>query len=153
MNVAAEQVEWFQIKPGLVVESLRVAHCAAATSDDEAIQSWCRLKFHPTDVEETTGPSSAPELGKARPCAPCNVCLLRLMAATDAGKDRDEPAQSSEDSRLAVVLRKAQWLLDDAAYYLPQGRCGSEERELLAKTLDQLAVLVREGSTNVAVER
>ncbi len=53
-----------------------------------------------------------------------------------------------------MILRKAQWLLDDAAYYLPQGRCSTEDREVLAKTLDQLASLVREqGAHGLVIEQ
>ena len=144
MEAMAEQAQWFQIRPGIVVESLRVAHCAAPTCEDDEIQSWCRLKFRPADVEETTSPSGSPDTGKARPCAPCSACLLRLAAATDPVNSDVQPVVSAEDSKLAVVLRKAQWLLDDAAYYLPQGRCSAEDRDLLATTLDQLAALVRE---------
>ncbi len=50
----------------------------------------------------------------------------------------------SGTSTLAVLLRKAQWLLDDAAHYLPEGQYSAEDRELLATTLDELAALIRE---------
>lgn len=154
MDASTEEATWFQFKPGIVVDSLRVAHCAAPTSEDGEIQSWCRLKFHPTDIEEAADPTSPSDPGKAPACAPCSACLLRLAAATDEAKDAGQPAAAcSDDSKLAVMLRKTQWLLDDAAYYLPQGRCSAEDREMLAKTLDQLAALVREqGAQHLVIE-
>ncbi|MEV0054322.1 hypothetical protein AB0H34_27920 [Saccharopolyspora shandongensis] len=145
MDASTEEAKWFQFKPGIVVDSLRVAHCAAPTSEDDAIHSWCRLRFHPADIEEVADPTNPPDSETAPACPPCSACLLRLAAATDNAKDNRQPAATcSEGGKLAVVLRKAQWLLDDAAYYLPQGRCSAEDREMLAKTLDQLAALVRE---------
>jgi hypothetical protein len=59
-------------------------------------------------------------------------------------RDGPGPVSVQDDGSLATLLRKAQWLLDDAAFYLPEGRCSSEECELLAKTLEELAALVRE---------
>lgn len=155
VDAPTEHAKWFQFKPGVVVDSLRVAHCATSTSENGEVQSWCRLKFHPADIEEAAAPSSPPDSGKAPACAPCSACLLKLAAATDNAKDSRQPATTCpEDSKLAVMLRKAQWLLDDAAYYLPQGRCSAEDREMLAKTLDQLAALVREqGAQNLAIEQ
>lgn len=150
MDAPAQEATWFQLKPGIVLDSLRVAHCAAPTSENGTIQSWCRLKFHPADIEEATDPSSPPDSGKAPACAPCSACLLRLTAATDDAADRRRlPAARPEDSKLAVILRKAQWLLDDAAHYLPQGRCTADDRELLADTLDELAALIREGARDL----
>ncbi|GAA0514066.1 hypothetical protein GCM10011581_36880 [Saccharopolyspora subtropica] len=152
MDASTEQIKWFQFKPGVVVDSLRVAHCAAPTSEDGEVQAWCGLKFHPSDIEEAADPTSPPDSGKAPACAPCSACLLRLAAATD--ETRQPASTSPEDGKLAVVLRKAQWLLDDAAYYLPQGRCSTEDREMLAKTLDQLAALIREqGTQNLVIEQ
>ncbi|MER7010335.1 hypothetical protein ABT324_02750 [Saccharopolyspora sp. NPDC000359] len=145
MDAPTQEAKWFQFKPGVVVDSLRVAHCAASTSDDVEIQSWCRLKFHPSDIEEAADPTSPLDSGKAPACAPCSACLLKLAAATDQATNQPA-ATCPDDSKLAVMLRKAQWLLDDAAYYLPQGRCSTEDREMLANTLDQLAALVREQS-------
>lgn len=49
-----------------------------------------------------------------------------------------------DDGSLAALLRRTQWLLDDVAFDLPAGRCSSEDCELLAKTLDDLAALLRE---------
>lgn len=151
MDSSTEQATWFQLKPGVVVDSLRIAHCAAPTCEDGEVQSWCRLKFHPSDIEGAADPTSPPDSGEAPACAPCSACLLRLAAATDS---RQPATTHPEDGKLAVVLRKAQWLLDDAAYYLPQGRCSAEDREMLAKTLDQLAALVREqGVPNLVIEQ
>ncbi|SFT09586.1 hypothetical protein [Saccharopolyspora flava] len=70
---------------------------------------------------------------------------MRLTAATQISREPGEPnSPAPEDSKLAVLLRKAQWLLDDAAYYLPQGTYDQRERDALASTLDQLAGLIRE---------
>ncbi|MEB3370501.1 hypothetical protein [Saccharopolyspora mangrovi] len=145
MNASADQAIWFQYRPGVVVESLRVAHCAAPTSTNTAVQSWCRLKFDPANLELAAGPGEPVTVEKAPACAPCAACLLRLTAATDTGTvPTAHDSEASDDSKLAVVLRKAQWLLDDAAHYLPQGTYDQRERDALAATLDQLAGLIRE---------
>lgn len=150
MDASAEQVTWFQYRPGSVVESLRVAHCTTPNSTDHEVQSWCRLKFHPADIEQAANPGDPPGPGKAPACPPCSACMLRLTAAVDSAAESAAPVvegtgdNPSDDSKLAVILRKAQWLLDDAAYYLPQGQCTHQEREILAATLDQLATLIRE---------
>ena len=155
VDTSTQQATWFQCKPGIVVESLRVTHCAAPNSENHEIQSWCRLKFRTADIEEAADPSSPPDSGKAPACAPCSACLLRLAAATDEAKDNSQPAAPfSNNSKLAVILRKAQWLLDDAAHYLTQGRCSAEDREVLAETLDQLAALVRDqGEQDLVIEQ
>jgi hypothetical protein len=150
MDASAEHVTWFQYRPGSVVESLRTAHCTTQDSTDDEIQSWCQLKFHPADIERAASPGDPPGPGKAPACAPCSACMLRLTGAVDSAAEPPVPVvegagdNPSDDSKLAVILRKAQWLLDDAAYYLPQGRCSHQEREILAATLDQLAHLIRE---------
>ncbi|MGH4014628.1 MAG: hypothetical protein ACRDSL_12030 [Pseudonocardiaceae bacterium] len=46
-------------------------------------------------------------------------------------------------SQLAVLLRQAQWALDDAAHDFPAGRVSAQRREELAVTLEGLAVVVR----------
>ncbi len=74
-------MEWFQYKPGIVVDSLRVAHQAAPTSVADLVQAWCRQKFHPGQIEETSAPNEAPEPGKPTPGVPCFVCLLGSTAA------------------------------------------------------------------------
>lgn len=145
MNASAEQAVWFQYRPGVVVESLRVAHCAAPTSTNTEVQSWCRLKFDPANLELAAGPGEPATSERAPACAPCAACLLRLTSATNTGTETPErSAEAPDDSKLAVVLRKAQWLLDDAAHYLPKGRYDQRERDALAATLDQLAGLIRE---------
>lgn len=45
--------------------------------------------------------------------------------------------------QLAVLARRAQWLLDDAAHDLPAGRCTDAEREALAAVLVELAAALR----------
>lgn len=47
------------------------------------------------------------------------------------------------DSQLAVLLRQAQWALDEAAYDFPAGRGTPQRRAELAATLEGLAVIVR----------
>lgn len=48
----------------------------------------------------------------------------------------------SEDARLAVVLRTAQWELDEVAFALPRGEVTQEQRARLARTLATLAGLL-----------
>ena len=47
------------------------------------------------------------------------------------------------DSQLAVLLRQAQWALDEAAHDLPAGRVSAQRRDELAGRLEALAVLLR----------
>ena len=145
VNASAEQAVWFQYRPGVVVESLRVAHCAAPTSTKTVVEAWCQQKFDPANLELAASPGEPVTFEQAPACAPCAACLMRLTAATQISSEPGEPNSAAlEYSKLAVVLRKAQWLLDDAAYYLSQGTYDQREREALASTLDQLAGLVRE---------
>lgn len=137
-------MQWFQYRPGVVVESQRVAHRMVEVGDVE-LTSWCQRKFHLKDVEETCEPNKAPESGEAAPGAPCVPCLLRVMAATETPQTIAQRPEPDIDTRtLAGMLRKAQWMLDDAAHYLPEGRCSAEECGLLAKTLEQLSALIRQ---------
>ncbi|MGW5642198.1 hypothetical protein ACWEV3_10930 [Saccharopolyspora sp. NPDC003752] len=48
----------------------------------------------------------------------------------------------SENTRLAVVLRTAQWELDEVAFALPRGEVTHEQRAHLAETLAALARLL-----------
>lgn len=58
-----------------------------------------------------------------------------------------------ERAALAVFLRKAQWLLDDAAHQVPGNRYSPEQAAELAEALEELASLVRETLFNpVATE-
>jgi hypothetical protein len=50
---------------------------------------------------------------------------------------------SRRDTQLAVLLRRAQWMLDDAAHDLPAGRCTDDDREMLASVLDELTAALR----------
>lgn len=59
--------------------------------------------------------------------------------------------QVHDDGALATILCRAQRLLDDTAFHLPEGRCSSEDCELLAKALDQLATLLREHAVRCVV--
>lgn len=83
--------------------------------------------------------------------SPCAACVLRFEASRDAARHGRDPVPVHDDGSLATILRKAQWLLDDAAFYLPEGRCTSEDCELLARTLDQLAALLRERAARSVV--
>lgn len=47
------------------------------------------------------------------------------------------------DLQLAVLLRQAQWALDDAAHELPAGRATVGRRVELAGTLEALALVLR----------
>lgn len=47
------------------------------------------------------------------------------------------------DSQLAVLLRQAQWALDDAAHEFPAGRATAGRRVELAGRLEALAVVLR----------
>lgn len=53
-----------------------------------------------------------------------------------------------EKAALAVFLRKAQWLLDDAAHQVPGNRYSSVQAAELAEALEELACLVRETIIN-----
>jgi hypothetical protein len=48
----------------------------------------------------------------------------------------------TDNARLAVVLRTAQWELDDVAFALPRGEVTDEQRARLAQTLATLADLL-----------
>lgn len=135
-------MQWFQDGPGVVRESLRVAHCVESIDSDGTVRSWCRRTFQPTQIEQVADPTIAAQ--GAFDVPPCAVCVLRFEAVAAAAQDGRDVVPVHDDGALATLLRKAQWLLDDAAFYLPEGRCNSEDCELLAKTLDQLAALLRE---------
>lgn len=47
------------------------------------------------------------------------------------------------DSQLAVLLRQAQWALDEAARDFPAGRVTPQRRSELSGTLEALAAIVR----------
>ena len=49
---------------------------------------------------------------------------------------------TSDKARLAVLLRRAQWELDDVAHTLPAGRCAPEDRVRLAELLVELAAVL-----------
>lgn len=48
------------------------------------------------------------------------------------------------DAQLAVLLRKAQWMLDDAAHDVGGDRLSSRDRDQLAAALDELAGALRD---------
>lgn len=53
---------------------------------------------------------------------------------------------SGPDTQLAVLLRKAEWMLDDAAHALGDGRLSSSDRDALAQALGELAGALRDHS-------
>lgn len=53
---------------------------------------------------------------------------------------------------LAVLLRQAQWLLDDAARDVPAGRLTAERGEELASILDDLAAVMRRHNGRVVID-
>lgn len=71
-------------------------------------------------------------------------CPLPLSSADSAG-------MSSRNGALAVLLRRAQWALDEAAHDLPAGRCTVEDREALAVLLEELAAALRREETMPSV--
>lgn len=54
------------------------------------------------------------------------------------------------DTQLAVLLRQAQWALDDAAHDVPAGRVSTQCRMELARTLEALAVVLRSSAPDGA---
>jgi len=57
---------------------------------------------------------------------------------------------SSRDTALAVLLRKAEWMLDEAAFEVGGGRYSDQQRRELATALNELSAALRE-STDEAV--
>ena len=57
---------------------------------------------------------------------------------------------SSRATALAVLLRKAEWMLDEAAFEVGGGRYSDQQRRELATALDELSAALRE-STDEAV--
>lgn len=165
-------MQWFQHQPGLVDESARVTHCTAEAVLDGSLESLCHRKFLRNQVEVTAEPGTAPSEEQS-PLAPCVPCLLRAISATQPGgllpieppvdqpaelelpaepssatrdtvtSKRGDPGHRQEKTVLAVSLRKAQWLLDDAAHEIPTGRYSSSDATELATTLEELAQLLR----------
>jgi hypothetical protein len=56
---------------------------------------------------------------------------------------------SSRDTALAVLLRKAEWTLDEAVFEVGGGRYSDQQRRGLATALDELSAALRE-STDAA---
>ena len=51
---------------------------------------------------------------------------------------------SSRDTALAVLLRKAEWMLGEAAFEVGCGRYRDQQRRELATALDELSAALRE---------
>lgn len=58
---------------------------------------------------------------------------------------------NSVDSRLGILLRQTQWLLDDAAHDIPAGRYHPSKRDELAIVLEHVAGLIR-ATTSIIIE-
>ena len=77
--------------------------------------------------------------------------IPQLPEAAPALSEGAAPRQ--QRAALAVFLRKAQWLLDDAAHQVPGHRYSLEQAAELAEALEELASRVRETILNpVATE-
>jgi hypothetical protein len=59
-------------------------------------------------------------------------------------------AVSSQDTALAVLLRKAEWMLDEAAFEVGGGRYSDQQRRELATALDELSAALREPTDEAA---
>ncbi len=57
---------------------------------------------------------------------------------------------SSRDTALAVLLRKAEWLLDEAAFEVGGGRYSDQQRRELATALDELSAALQESIDEAA---
>ncbi|GAA3352131.1 hypothetical protein [Saccharopolyspora gregorii] len=137
---------YFQYRQGVVSQSHRVAHCAFGefSEADSAWFSWCRREFPSSLIEITAKPGEPPGSGQAQPCSPCVQCLLLLTAAVEVQEDTSPPVRGLAEKSVAVIMRKAQWMLDDAAVQVSKGACGSAEYAELATTLGDLARLMQD---------
>lgn len=166
-------MQWFQYQPELVDRRPSVAHCTAEDPDDLQLESLCYQVFSRHQVVLTPEPGGQSSTANPLPGAPCVICLLRTITAAEPGAgfaveaaSADQPAETelpaepsvvegaeastSADRRrrrvrtaIAVFLRRAQWLLDDAAHEIPAGRYSRTDATELAKTLEDLAQLIR----------
>ena len=59
-------------------------------------------------------------------------------------------AVSSQDTALAVLLRKAEWMLDEAAFEVGGGRYRDQQRCELATALNELSAALRESTDEAA---
>lgn len=50
---------------------------------------------------------------------------------------------ADDAAAVAVLLRQAQWALDDAAHRIPEDRLDSEAHQELAEALERLAAVLR----------
>lgn len=171
-------MQWFQYQPEFGGGRPSVAHCTAEDPDGEQLESLCSQAFSRQQVVLTPEPGAQSSTAHPLPGAPCVTCLLRTITAAEsrggvAGEaaSADRPAETelpaepsviegaeastSGDRRrrrdkraIAVFLRKAQWLLDDAAHEIPADRYSRTEATELASTLEDLAQLIRQDLAN-----
>lgn len=80
----------------------------------------------------------------------CHACVL-LQGNAGWGKP-PRFVSGADGAKLAVVLRSAQWALDDVAHDLPAGQCTSEQLRHLAETLARLSHALRAASGEVQGE-
>jgi len=60
---------------------------------------------------------------------------------------------SSRDTALAVLMRKPEWLPDEAAFEVGGGRYSDQQRRELATALNELSAALRESTDEVAARR
>lgn len=72
----------------------------------------------------------------------CNVRLRSTTLVYERNECNDCSMQPNA-YRLAVLLRQAQWKLDDAAFEVGAGRSTREQRQALADDLTRLAKMLR----------
>jgi hypothetical protein len=51
--------------------------------------------------------------------------------------------RAGDQVRIGVLLRKAQWLLDDSAYYIMRDELGHADYTRVANALDEVSTLLR----------
>lgn len=59
----------------------------------------------------------------------------------------------STDAQLAVLLRTAQWALDELAYDLPYGRATPARLEEMADALEKITFILRQRAQEVIIKR
>jgi hypothetical protein len=57
----------------------------------------------------------------------------------------------ADNAALAVLLRRAQWLLDDLAYQVGAGRLDADDFHAAATTLDEISLLLREKAPTTVI--
>jgi hypothetical protein len=139
---------YVQFRKGQVRERLRQAHRVVGEHDG-MIMMRCGTRVDAWRVEDISQPLKPLEPNKALQGAPCVVCALKDMDAiavsADSRKVDTSLAVTADDRRiLSVLMRTAQWWLDDVAHHLPESRCCASELSGLADTLAELSRVIRD---------